>query len=108
MEVYHYGIEIPNLNNVLSRIKAALTYFFTVSTECGENEEYVQNMRYCARDTCQSLRGPRRSCPPPRPILRPGCQCLDNYVRDSDGICIPIEDCPRPEDGKIIIVYSKI
>lgn len=59
--------------------------------ECGLNEEATDNAIICPPQTCESLYT-LYDCLPNLPV--PGCNCVDNYLRNASGICIPSDQCP--------------
>lgn len=61
--------------------------FFISETICGKNEEFLK-YGIC-EGTCDS---PFAYCPVDcRP---PNCYCMNGFVRDAAGNCIPLKDCP--------------
>ncbi|XP_045486410.1 zonadhesin [Pieris rapae] len=64
--------------------------------ECPINERYVNNINeICVAKTCSELDQPLPcqidgSCN----TGPPGCICIDGYVRNGDGICVPTTECP--------------
>ncbi|CAG4937198.1 unnamed protein product [Colias eurytheme] len=70
-------------------------------TQCKANEMYIRNINEWNRPkTCAELHGPRPNLPVDLKSLpvRPGCVCAYNYVRNDQGTCIPIKECP-PQCG---------
>ncbi|KAM3966960.1 zonadhesin-like [Aphomia sociella] len=61
--------------------------------KCGPNEIATTNKTICPPQTCESIYKVS-FCVEESPT--PGCDCIDNYLRNSSGICVPIEDCPTP------------
>lgn len=65
-------------------------FIFTVKPVCKANEEHSQ----CGANGCQN------SCADPtfetrcRGICTEGCICVDGYVRNDDGVCTKLEECP--------------
>ncbi|XP_028178873.1 zonadhesin-like isoform X3 [Ostrinia furnacalis] len=60
---------------------------------CGLNEIAVQEKYECPPQTCDSILS-LYNCenqPPPKP----GCICIDGYLRNSTGDCIPSDQCPN-------------
>ncbi|XP_063827347.1 zonadhesin-like isoform X4 [Ostrinia nubilalis] len=60
---------------------------------CGPNEIAVQEKYECPPQTCDSILS-LYNCenqPPPKP----GCICIDEYLRNSTGDCIPSDQCPN-------------
>lgn len=60
--------------------------------ECGVNEQYTNCNEGCgpfcdSSIVCDSL-----------PFCAPGCECIDEYVRDRDGECVLHSDCPHECD----------
>nr|WIM01346.1 zonadhesin-like protein 12 [Limnephilus flavicornis] len=72
-------------------IHVAITFGNPDSTpECPEEEEYIQ-CKGCG-SSCESA--PHRhtfKC-----ACEPGCDCISGYLRNSEGICIPLEQCECP------------
>nr|QRN45218.1 zonadhesin-like 1 [Tineola bisselliella] len=61
---------------------------------CGKNEKYNRCGSACPL-TCAG--------PPPGPCTKqcvPGCFCEEGYIRDDNGDCIPVNECPPRECGK--------
>ncbi|KAL0832214.1 hypothetical protein ABMA28_001665 [Loxostege sticticalis] len=58
---------------------------------CGPYEVASKEKIVCPPQTCASLFG-SFYCPPQDPV--PGCNCIDGYLRDESGTCIPSEQCP--------------
>ncbi|XP_023939134.1 inducible metalloproteinase inhibitor protein [Bicyclus anynana] len=63
--------------------------------DCPENEKYYKCSPQVCWKTCDHLVNP-----PPCPQLaancyQPDCECIDNYLRDGEGKCIPEYDCPK-------------
>jgi hypothetical protein len=54
-------------------------------SECGAYES--------CQKTCENPTGPM-ICPR---ICAPGCVCQDGFVKDNNGNCIKVEDCPGPK-----------
>nr|WDD44671.1 zonadhesin 3 [Ephestia kuehniella] len=68
---------------------------------CGEFEIKRESRTQCPPQTCDSLYS-INFCLPGLP--EPGCDCLDGFLRDEGGVCIPKEECPLPpgySDGDI-------
>ncbi|KPJ07649.1 Tenascin-X [Papilio machaon] len=59
---------------------------------CGENEVSTICKTTCPSDSCDSEKQQAICKPGP---CRPGCNCKEGYARDSDGKCIPKEQCPK-------------
>ncbi|CAH4014742.1 unnamed protein product [Pieris brassicae] len=61
--------------------------------DCPENEVYVNcTLGVCWR-TCEDLKK-RPPCPPLAPFcVLPGCLCNDDWKRNTDGVCVPPQDC---------------
>lgn len=70
---------------------------------CGLNEVYDS----CANGGCR-----RWTCEPGILCIDPiecegGCICQDGYVRNDDGVCIPIDQCPSKLLTSVIYKYCK-
>ncbi|XP_077288741.1 zonadhesin-like [Arctopsyche grandis] len=62
--------------------------------DCNPNEELDLCHNNCPPRTCNSI-GKTFKCPAPDPNkCRPACKCKFNYFRNSEGVCVPIEQCP--------------
>ncbi|CAG4964706.1 unnamed protein product [Colias eurytheme] len=72
---------------------ASFTFVSTAST-CGSNEVYVDCRQICPPQSC-NISYTEYSCDPP-PACEPGCNCIENYLRDGNGVCIKNDDCPPP------------
>ncbi|XP_038219700.1 mucin-6-like isoform X2 [Zerene cesonia] len=73
---------------------ASFTFVSTVSPICGSNEVNVECRQICPPQSC-NISYTEYACDPP-PACEPGCNCIDNYLRDGNGICIKNDDCPPP------------
>ncbi|KAL4707260.1 hypothetical protein ACJJTC_019798 [Scirpophaga incertulas] len=66
--------------------------------QCGYNEVYTENRPACPPETCDTLYVIYDCAPPPQDetkiVQTPGCKCIDYHLRNSSGICIPVEQCP--------------
>ncbi|KOB68857.1 Serine protease inhibitor 28 [Operophtera brumata] len=71
-----------------------------IEQQCGKNERYEKCPAWlCKPQKCCELGHPipcpcipaGAKCP-----VKPGCVCVDGYVRDDKGNCIPEKDCPSP------------
>ncbi|XP_063893818.1 zonadhesin isoform X2 [Helicoverpa armigera] len=61
---------------------------------CGENEIARDCRRICPPQSCLSKYVLYR-CFEDLPC-EPGCDCIENYLRNKDGVCVPSEECPAP------------
>ncbi|XP_013174037.1 PREDICTED: zonadhesin-like isoform X3 [Papilio xuthus] len=59
---------------------------------CGENEVSTNCKTTCPSDSCDSKEQQSLCRPGP---CRPGCNCKEGYARDSNGKCIPKDQCPK-------------
>ena len=59
--------------------------------QCGKNEEASDCAIVCPPQTCESMYI-RYLCAESINCTA-GCNCITNHLRDSDGKCIPIEQC---------------
>ncbi|XP_045767765.1 zonadhesin-like [Maniola jurtina] len=72
-------------------------------TVCGENEVSTDCKQECPPQSC-SWDSTRMDC---RPVeCKPGCNCIEGYLRDVNGKCIPWEKCPEC-NGDPNAVYSQ-
>nr|QRN45238.1 zonadhesin 3-like [Tineola bisselliella] len=61
---------------------------------CPRDEKYVNcTDGYCRVKTCDQLGYPLE-CPEVKGECKGGCVCIDGYVRNCAGICIPQSQCP--------------
>ncbi|KPJ02419.1 Zonadhesin [Papilio xuthus] len=60
--------------------------------ECGKNEVSTVCKTRCPSDLCDSEKQQGICRPGP---CRPGCNCKEGYARDSNGKCIPKDQCPK-------------
>ncbi|RVE54612.1 hypothetical protein evm_000733 [Chilo suppressalis] len=63
---------------------------------CGPNEIAANEKIECPPQTCESIYT-TYNCEPSLP--RPGCNCINGYLRNASGICIPSEKCSLPPKG---------
>ncbi|XP_038210494.1 zonadhesin-like [Zerene cesonia] len=72
-------------------------------SQCKDNEMYIRNMNEWHRPkSCADLNNPQRFFSTQlntNMSERPGCVCVSNYVRNDEGTCIPIKQCP-PQCGR--------
>ncbi|XP_026759717.1 venom serine protease inhibitor-like [Galleria mellonella] len=59
---------------------------------CKHNEMQVE-CAHCGPKRCDDLGSPV-PCIGANGICRPECVCIDGYVRDTNGTCIPKDECP--------------
>lgn len=64
----------------------------------GKNEEF-RSCRKCD-GTCDK---PNPICPRSFRICRPGCSCKEGHVRDANGECMPLSECPAPKVASFVI-----
>ncbi|XP_050562712.1 zonadhesin-like isoform X4 [Spodoptera frugiperda] len=61
-----------------------------IPTTCGTNEVATSCRIACPPQTCESIYTtyfcPQAEC-------EPGCDCINGYLRNSEGICVPSEQC---------------
>ncbi|XP_063839518.1 antichymotrypsin-2-like isoform X5 [Ostrinia nubilalis] len=73
------------------------SYKSGTKVKCCKNERYVKCPTIlCVPNTCDQL-GKPISCPridPNRCPDKPACVCVEGYVRDCNGVCIPKKQCP--------------
>ncbi|XP_028159139.1 uncharacterized protein LOC114351966 isoform X2 [Ostrinia furnacalis] len=73
------------------------SYKSGTKVKCCKNERYVKCPTIlCVPNTCDQL-GKPISCPridPNRCPDKPACVCIEGYVRDCNGVCIPKMQCP--------------
>ncbi|KAJ8724346.1 hypothetical protein PYW08_015820 [Mythimna loreyi] len=65
-----------------------------IPTECGVNEEPTSCAIVCPPQTCDSIFSSYYCLPTE---CEPGCDCLNEFLRNDDGICIPSYDCFKPD-----------
>ncbi|CAG9787140.1 unnamed protein product [Diatraea saccharalis] len=65
---------------------------------CGKNEVATRNKIECPPQTCESIYA-IYNCENENKVPKPGCNCIDGYLRNSKGVCIPSEQCPSPLPG---------
>ncbi|XP_028178875.1 zonadhesin-like isoform X5 [Ostrinia furnacalis] len=85
--------DLMRLNNVATGPCVTEDQCPPVLPTCGLNEIAVQEKYECPPQTCDSILS-LYNCenqPPPKP----GCICIDGYLRNSTGDCIPSDQCPN-------------
>ncbi|XP_039748870.1 zonadhesin-like isoform X3 [Pararge aegeria] len=61
---------------------------------CGENEEPTTCIEaVCERRTCSDLQEQSIKCVDPN-VCTNGCLCKDGYLRNAEGECVPVDQCP--------------
>ncbi|CAH0674072.1 unnamed protein product [Spodoptera exigua] len=61
-----------------------------IPSTCGTNEVATSCRIDCPPQTCESI-FTSYNCPPTE--CEPGCNCIDGYLRNSEGVCVPSEEC---------------
>ncbi|CAH2085378.1 unnamed protein product [Euphydryas editha] len=61
--------------------------------DCPANEKYYKCSLEVCYKTCNHLK-----TPPPCPSISsdcfmPSCECKQDYLRNSNGVCVPYEEC---------------
>lgn len=59
---------------------------------CGENEVYTNCMSPCKLQHCKDLKQMPDACDP-NIKCQPGCECIQNFLRNSDNVCISSDIC---------------
>ncbi|CAK1579522.1 unnamed protein product [Parnassius mnemosyne] len=59
---------------------------------CGDNEVGSTCRKTCPPDSCDF--DPTKQACKPGPC-QPGCNCIENYLRDATGKCVPKDQCPK-------------
>lgn len=62
------------------------------SEDCPANEVYYK-CKSCSAKTCDELNVPLQCTN--EEVCEEGCFCIHGYLRNSDGICIPEEQCSK-------------
>ncbi|KAI5645184.1 trypsin inhibitor like cysteine rich domain-containing protein [Phthorimaea operculella] len=70
----------------------------STTAKCGVNECWQECPNQCVPRTCSEVGYPV-ACPLPasdssKCSSKPGCVCIDGYVKNDKGECIPIKSCP--------------
>ncbi|KAH0560563.1 hypothetical protein KQX54_005917 [Cotesia glomerata] len=65
--------------------------------ECGPNEHLVNDNPSC-EPTCSNHDSPFICTR----MGGPSCYCVEGYLRNSNGVCVKVEECPQRRDGNII------
>nr|WHN38850.1 Zon4A-L [Andraca theae] len=64
--------------------------------QCGVNEIYDPAPSLCEPQTCEDLNGPIRCLTSKKGCIgKPGCVCINGFVRDKKGNCIAKTKCPQ-------------
>ncbi|CAH2107528.1 unnamed protein product [Euphydryas editha] len=77
------------------------------NNKCGPNEIYDMCPPTCPPQRCDVDERVIRCAPNPKPgdeACRPGCRCIDDYKRNTSGVCIPKEECA----GKVLCGPNEI
>lgn len=62
---------------------------------CANNETFVDCTDIKCYQTCDDVNN-RPTCPTiENECSKPGCICIDGYVKDQNGICIDADDCRK-------------
>lgn len=90
---------VKNINST-----TIIVFFLIPEPQCGVNEVYSE----CSNGLCRvqncTDKGKQRPCPPMLPgSCKPGCVCPENYLRNKEGVCVPIDQCETPDQGKLKI-----
>ncbi|KAI5636359.1 trypsin inhibitor like cysteine rich domain-containing protein [Phthorimaea operculella] len=60
----------------------------------------------CLAEKCEDMNKPASECTEERPYCRPKCVCDKGFYRNSNGTCVPAEECPKPKcEGNQTEVY---
>ncbi|KAJ0177893.1 hypothetical protein K1T71_006766 [Dendrolimus kikuchii] len=62
--------------------------------QCGTNEVWSSCVITCPPQSCDSIYTSYLCAQIEPKSCEPGCNCMDGYLRNSDGVCIPSEQCP--------------
>ncbi|XP_023939135.1 chymotrypsin/elastase isoinhibitor 1 [Bicyclus anynana] len=63
--------------------------------DCPPNEIYYKCSPLACYKKCEHLLKPR-ACPlVTADCYQPACECINNYLRDKQGKCIPTIECPK-------------
>ncbi|CAG4937194.1 unnamed protein product [Colias eurytheme] len=54
----------------------------------------------CGRKNCSQLGLPALCVDLIAGYCKKGCRCKENYLRDENGICVPVAQCPTPDCGE--------
>lgn len=72
-------------------------YVLISEPQCPVNEQYVQSPSLsCTPQTCSELGFPLNctdATGDSKYPEKPGCTCIDDYVRNCEGVCIPKNNC---------------
>ncbi|XP_045767497.1 venom serine protease inhibitor-like [Maniola jurtina] len=63
--------------------------------DCPPNERYYK----CALEVCYKTCDHLVNRPPCASIAagcyQPACECIEDYLRNQDGTCVPVDECPK-------------
>ncbi|CAB3226604.1 unnamed protein product [Arctia plantaginis] len=77
---------------VITLVTTCWVYFIHSALICKENEVNVE-CAHCGPKRCEDLGYPIR-CGGATSLCKPECVCIDGYVKDTNGTCIPKTECP--------------
>ncbi|XP_045767496.1 chymotrypsin/elastase isoinhibitor 1-like [Maniola jurtina] len=100
-------MNIRRVINMVTKIVVVLAFAFLVSSvymspvddkkpfDCPPNEIYYKcDLLVCFKKCDHLVNMP--PCPSIAPgCYRPACECIDGYLRNEDGTCIPTDECPK-------------
>lgn len=64
--------------------------FFSAKKQCPINEEYSECVNDCATTCRTRYRSDNITC---AAVCKTGCNCISGYLRNDDGLCVPIGEC---------------